>query len=138
MDEVQRVPQIFASLRGIIDKERRRGHRYGQFLFLGSASMDLLQQSGESLAGRIAYLELQGIDVLEFEANMPEKLNRLWLRGGFPESLLAKDDKDSLAWRRDFIRTYLERDIPFLGPRIHSGHPGTILDYAGTCPGRHH
>jgi predicted AAA+ superfamily ATPase len=124
LDEVQRIPQIFASLRGIIDKERRRGHKYGQFLFLGSASMDLLQQSGESLAGRIAYLELQGIDVLEFDAYTPEKLNRLWLRGGFPESLLAKDDKDSLAWRRDFIRTYLERDIPFLGPRI----PAVTLD----------
>jgi len=124
MDEVQRVPQIFSSLRGIIDKERRRGHKYGQFLFLGSASMDLLQQSGESLAGRIAYLELKGVDVLEYSAETPEKLNQLWLRGGFPESLLAKDDKDSLAWRRDFIRTYLERDIPFLGPRI----PAVTLD----------
>jgi len=118
MDEVQRVPEIFASLRGIIDKERRRGHKYGQFLFLGSASMDLLRQSSESLAGRIAYLELQGVDALEFDANTPEKLNQLWLRGGFPESLLADSDKDSLSWRRDFIRTYLERDIPLLGPRI--------------------
>lgn len=118
MDEVQRVPQIFKSLRGIIDKERRRGHKYGQFLFVGSASMNLLQQSGESLAGRIAYLELQGIDILEFGANTPGNQNQLWLRGGFPESLLAVDDKNSLAWRRDFIRTYLERDIPFLGPRI--------------------
>jgi len=124
MDEVQRVPQIFSSLRGIIDKERRRGHKYGQFLFLGSASMDLLQQSGESLAGRIAYLELKGIDILEYGAETSEKLNQLWLRGGFPESLLAKDDKDSLAWRRDFIKTYLERDIPFLGPRI----PAVTLD----------
>ena len=118
MDEVQRVPEIFASLRGIIDKERRRGHKYGQFLFLGSASMDLLRQSSESLAGRITYLELQGVDALEFGANTPEKLNQLWLRGGFPESLLADSDKDSLSWRRDFIRTYLERDIPLLGPRI--------------------
>jgi len=118
LDEVQRVPEIFASLRGIIDKERRRGHRHGQFLFLGSASMDLLRQSSESLAGRIAYLELQGVDVLEYGANTPEKLNQLWLRGGFPESLLAANDKDSLSWRLDFIRTYLERDIPLLGPRI--------------------
>lgn len=118
MDEVQRVPEIFTSLRGIIDKERRRGHKYGQFLFLGSASMDLLRQSSESLAGRITYLELQGVDALEFGANTPEKLNQLWLRGGFPESLLAGSDKDSLSWRRDFIRTYLERDIPLLGPRI--------------------
>lgn len=128
MDEVQRVPEIFASLRGIIDKERRRGHRYGQFLFLGSASMDLLQQSSESLAGRIAYIELQGVDALEYQANNPASSssnelraanqNQLWLRGGFPESLLASSDKNSMAWRRDFIRTYLERDIPLLGPRI--------------------
>ena len=118
MDEVQRIPQLFTDLRGIIDKERRRGHKFGQFLFLGSASMDLLKQSGESLAGRIAYLELFGIDALEFGAALPEKMNQLWLRGGFPESLLASGDKTSLAWRINFIRTYLERDIPLLGPRI--------------------
>jgi len=118
MDEVQRVPDIFKELRGIIDGERRRGHKFGQFLFLGSASMDLLQQSGESLAGRIAYLELCGINILEFGAGSSEKLNQLWLRGGFPESLLALADEDSLTWRNDFIKTYLERDIPQLGPRI--------------------
>lgn len=118
MDEIQRVPELFASLRGIIDQERRRGHKYGQFLFLGSASMDLLQQSSESLAGRIAYLELHGIDALEFEAFSMDKLNQLWLRGGFPESLIAESDRNSLIWRRDFIKTYLERDIPQLGPRI--------------------
>jgi uncharacterized protein len=128
MDEVQRVPEIFTSLRGIIDKERRRGNKYGQFLFLGSASMDLLQQSSESLAGRIAYIELQGIDALEYQNDNTEnetdgvldsaKQNQLWLRGGFPDSLLSANDKDSIAWRRDFIRTYLERDIPFFGPRI--------------------
>ncbi|RVU02060.1 ATP-binding protein [Mucilaginibacter limnophilus] len=118
LDEVQRLPDIFQELRGIIDEERRRGHKYGQFLFLGSASMDLLQQSGESLAGRISYLELCGIDALEFGALSADKLNQLWLRGGFPESLLAASDEDSLIWRNDFIRTYLERDIPLLGPRI--------------------
>lgn len=118
MDEVQRLPDIFRELRGVIDQERRRGHKFGQFLFLGSASMDLLQQSGESLAGRISYLELCGIDVLEFDAMSSEKVNRLWLRGGFPESLLAGTDDDSLIWRNDFIKTYLERDIPLLGPRI--------------------
>jgi len=118
MDEVQRLPDIFKELRGIIDQERRRGHKFGQFLFLGSASMDLLQQSGESLAGRIAYLELWGINILEFGAGSSEKLNQLWLRGGFPESLLKGTDEDSLTWRSDFIRTYLERDIPQLGPRI--------------------
>lgn len=118
MDEVQRLPDIFNELRGIIDQERRRGHKFGQFLFLGSASMELLKQSGESLAGRIAYLELSGINILEFGAGSSEKLNQLWLRGGFPESLLEEADEDSLNWRSDFIRTYLERDIPQLGPRI--------------------
>lgn len=118
LDEVQRTPEIFGQLRGIIDRERRKGNKTGLFLFLGSASLDLLQQSGESLAGRIAYAELYGIDVLEYAADDQELLNRLWLRGGFPESLLADSDNDSLHWRRDFIRTYLERDIPQLGPRI--------------------
>lgn len=118
LDEVQRTPEIFAPLRGIIDKERRKGNKTGLFLFLGSASMELLQQSGESLAGRISYLELYGIDALEFAENTTESLNQLWLRGGFPESLLATSDTHSISWRRDFIRTYLERDIPQLGPRI--------------------
>jgi len=118
MDEVQRMPGVFAPLRGVIDRERRAGNKAGQFLFLGSASIDLLQQSGESLAGRIAYIELHGIDALEYAGPNPEMINTLWLRGGFPESLLAASDKNSLYWRRDFIKTYLERDIPQLGPRI--------------------
>jgi len=118
MDEVQRKPEIFKELRGIIDQERRRGNKEGLFLFLGSASMDLLQQSGESLAGRIAYFELFGIDGLEFGGMSVESIHKLWLRGGFPESLLATSETQSLRWRRDFIRTYLERDIPQLGPRI--------------------
>ena len=118
LDEVQRMPQVFAPLRGIIDKERRRGNKTGQFLFLGSASIELLKQSSESLAGRIAYLELHGIDQLEFAGTDAGKQNQLWLRGGFPESLLSDSDLDSLSWRRDFIKTYLERDIPQLGPRI--------------------
>lgn len=118
LDEVQRMPEVFAPLRGIIDKERRKGNKAGQFLFLGSASIDLLQQSSESLAGRIAYIELHGIDVLEYAGQNLEMINTLWLRGGFPESLLAASDIDSLDWRRDFIKTYLERDIPQLGPRI--------------------
>ena len=114
LDEVQRVPEIFSSLRGIIDQERRHGNKSGQFLFLGSASIELLKQSSESLAGRIAYLELFGVNILEFR----DDINLLWLRGGFPESLLAMSQKDSIEWRRDFIKTYLERDIPQLGPRI--------------------
>ena len=121
LDEIQRLPEIFSSLRGIIDQERRRGNKTHQFLFLGSASIDLLQQSSESLAGRIAYLELFPIDLLEFSAgNTPDKTltNQLWLRGGFPESLLATSEQDSFDWRKDFIKTYLERDIPQLGARI--------------------
>src|SRR5450432_332310 len=118
LDEVQRLPEVFAPLRGIIDKERRKGNKAGQFLFLGSASIDLLKQSSESLAGRIAYIELYPVDILEYGDNKPEIINTLWLRGGFPESLLANSDKNSLAWRVDFIRTYLERNIPQLGPRI--------------------
>lgn len=120
LDEVQRLPEVFAQVRGIIDKERRKGNKTGHFLFLGSASIDLLQQSGESLAGRVSYIELFPIDVLEFLADQadPPMYDTLWLRGGFPESLLAPSDKDSLSWRNDFIRTYLERDIPQLGPRI--------------------
>lgn len=114
LDEIQRLPEVFSPLRGIIDKERRKGNKAGQFLFLGSASIDLLRQSSESLAGRIAYLELFGINQLEY----PNDINTLWLRGGFPESLLAASEIDSLEWRRDFIKTYLERDIPQLGPRI--------------------
>lgn len=117
LDEVQRLPEVFEQLRGIIDKERRKGKKAGQFLFLGSASIDLLRQSSESLAGRIAYIELFPVDILEYEDNA-ESLNTLWLRGGFPESLLAESDKDSIKWRLDFIKTYLERDIPQLGPRI--------------------
>jgi uncharacterized protein len=115
LDEVHRMPNIFQTLRGLIDRGRRAGRKTGRFLLLGSASMDLLQQSGESLAGRIAYLELGPIDVLEVGATQADQL---WVRGGFPESLLADTDADSLRWRVDFIRTYLERDIPQFGPRI--------------------
>jgi predicted AAA+ superfamily ATPase len=119
LDEVQRMPELFATLRGLIDQGRRRGKKSGRFLLLGSASTDLLRQS-ETLAGRIAYIELSPFDVLEVpEANR----NDLWVRGGFPESFLAADNSLSLSWREDFIRTYLERDIPQLGPRI----PATTL-----------
>ena len=115
LDEIQRVPQLFPTLRGIIDERIRGGERSGQFLLLGSASMALLQQTGESLAGRIAYLELAPLDVRELPASLH---SRLWIRGGFPRSFLADSDADSALWRENFIRTYLERDIPALGPRI--------------------
>ena len=115
LDEVQRAPGLFQNLRGLIDRGRAKGLRTGRFLLLGSASVDLLKQSGESLAGRIAYLELSPIDGLEVD---PANLDSLWARGGFPDSFLAADDRTSLLWRQNFIRTYLERDIPALGPRI--------------------
>lgn len=115
LDEVHRVPNLFVPLRSIIDQRRREGRRTGLFLLLGSASMDLLRQSGESLAGRVAYCELHPIGVSEVHES--EYLS-LWCRGGFPESFLASRDGSSLDWRLDFIRTYLERDIPQFGPRI--------------------
>ena len=115
LDEVHCVPGLFPVLRGVIDRHRRAGRRAGQFLLLGSASLDLLRQSGESLAGRVAYLELAPITMPEAG---PGQRDTLWQRGGLPESLLAPDDRRSLRWRQDYIRTYLERDIPQLGPRI--------------------
>jgi len=119
LDEVQRAPEIFAPLRGIIDKRRRAGHRTGQFLFLGSASLDLLNQTSESLAGRIAYAELAGLSVLEIATASPEiSETELWLKGGFPESLLSDDEPISLQWRLDLIRSYLERDVPQFGFRV--------------------
>jgi len=115
LDEVHRLPGLFQILRGLIDEGRRKGRRAGRFLLLGSASLDLLRQSGESLAGRISYLEMGPIDGLEVPA---EDLPDLWNRGGFPDSFLATDDRLSQRWRQDFLRTYLERDVPMLGPRI--------------------
>lgn len=115
LDEVHRAPGLFPALRGLIDRNRRSGRRSGQYFLLGSASLDLLKQSGETLAGRIAYLELTPLNLLETQQYGSESL---WVRGGFPESLLAKDESGSVRWRQDFIRTYLERDIPQFGPRI--------------------
>ena len=115
LDEVHRVPRLFPVLRGLIDRARRKGIRSGHYLLLGSASPDLLKQSGESLAGRISCFELEPFHVLEVD---PLKLDDLWLRGGFPDSFLAANSSHSLRWRLDFIRTYLERDIPQFGPRI--------------------
>ncbi len=122
LDEIQRVPDLFPVLRSVID----HNDRDGQFLILGSASRDLLKQSSETLAGRIAYIELTPLNVTETsgdtEAATPSTINRLWLRGGFPRSFLAATDTDSFEWRLDFIRTYLERDIPQLGIGIAPGN----------------
>ncbi len=115
LDEIQRSPELFAPLRAIIDLQGRNG----QFLLLGSASRDLIKQSSESLAGRIAYLELAPFSMMELiKGNVLENMNDFWLRGGFPDSFLAKNEKASLRWRANFIRTFLEKDIPQLGFRI--------------------
>ncbi len=115
LDEIHRAPDLFLALRGLIDKGRRRGRRTGRFLLLGSASLDLMRQSGESLAGRIAYIDMTPLTASEVPA---DELETLWIRGGFPDSFLANDDRLSMDWRKDLIRTYLERDVPMFGPRI--------------------
>lgn len=114
LDEVHRMPALFQTLRSVIDRGRRKGRRAGRFLLLGSAAVDLLAQSGETLAGRISYVQLGPFDVRE----VPGQLDALWVRGGFPPSLLAPADAASFKWRADFVRTYLERDVPQFGPRI--------------------
>lgn len=119
LDEIHRAPNIFQPMRGVIDRARRAGRRTGLFLILGSASIDLLRQSGETLAGRIAYVNLTPITAFEIDAGAALR-DRLWLRGGFPDSLLASSDRQSIAVRNDFIRTYLERDVPQFGPRVPS------------------
>ena len=115
LDEVQRMPGIFQILRGIIDERRLAGERGRQFLLLGSASKDLLKQSSESLAGRIIYTELGGLNIQEVAEH-----DTLWLRGGFPDSFLASSDEFSMTWRESFVTTYLERDIRQLGYNISS------------------
>ena len=115
LDEIHRVPGLFAPLRSIIDESRQAGKRAGLFLLLGSASIDLLKQSSETLAGRIAHCELHALNARELPVG---ELRRLWCRGGFPESYLAPGDDRSLEWRLNFIRTYLDRDMPQFGPRI--------------------
>jgi predicted AAA+ superfamily ATPase len=115
LDEIHRMPGLFEVLRGIIDQRRRDGQRFGQFLLLGSASLDLMQQSSETLAGRVAYVDIGPVHALEWPA---KDLDALWLRGGFPDSLLAADDAASLRWRDDFVRSYLQRDVPLFAPRL--------------------
>lgn len=118
LDEIQRVPDLFPSLRSLIDDGRTRGFRAGRFLLLGSASLELIQQSSETLAGRIAYLELHPLDATEIGSAPVE---RLWLRGGFPDSFLAATDALSSEYRDFLIRSYLERDLPLFGSRLASG-----------------
>lgn len=118
LDEIHRVPDLFAELRGLIDRGRRAGRRNGRFLILGSASMELLRQSGESLAGRIEYVPLCALDVLEVDSEGVSVTDH-WVRGGFPDSLLAPSAGDSAAFRQNFIRTYLDGDVAeFTGRRM--------------------
>lgn len=115
IDEVQRKPDLFKILRGVIDERILKGDRAGHFLLLGSSSIELLNQSSESLAGRIAYIELDPLDLSEISN---DDQSNLWLRGGFPKSFLAEDNSQSFTWRENFITTYLEHDIPQFGYRI--------------------
>ena len=114
LDEIQLMPGLFAALRPEIDADRRMG----RFLLLGSASADLLRQSGESLAGRVSYLELTPLLAAELRRVDLTGLQSLWLRGGFPLSYLAPDESASYIWRQDFIRTFLQRDLPGMGVRV--------------------
>ncbi len=119
LDEIQRIPELFTVLRALVDADRRGG----RFLVLGSASPDLIRQSSESLAGRIRYIELPPLTLGELDPT-PENIHRLWVRGGYPDSFLAKSEHRSREWRDAFVKTYLERDIPALGIRI----PAAMLD----------
>lgn len=120
IDEVQRKPDLFRIIRGLVDIRKRAGEKAGHFLLLGSASKELLQQSSETLAGRIRYLELTPFTVKELHQNDPLGFNveKLWFRGGFPDSYLADSDSASWNWRQDFIKTYVEKDIPLFGPQV--------------------
>lgn len=125
LDEIHRLPALFPTLRGIIDERRRAGEKAGHFLLLGSASLDLQRQAAESLAGRVAYLELTPVTCLELPRRGPS-LETLWVRGGFPESLLATSADASARWREDFIRSYLERDVPMFAPRLPAATIGRL------------
>lgn len=111
LDEIQRVPALFPVLRGLIDRHRQPG----RFILLGSASPELIRDTSESLAGRVSYFELHPFALPELPGAIDYRQH--WLRGGFPESLLADSDEKSLDWRENFIRSYLERDLPLLGLR---------------------
>ena len=120
IDEIQRRPELFKIIRGLVDIRKRAGERFGHFLLLGLASKDFLQQTSESLAGRIRYLELAPFSVMELHQDDPLGFNyeKLWFRGGFPDSYLAESENESWNWRHDFIATYVERDIPLFGPQV--------------------
>ena len=135
LDEIQLAPEIFSSLRSILDQQRRNG----QLLILGSASRDLIRQSSETLAGRIGYLELTPFllsETLHTEETLQAVLMKTWLRGGFPDSYLAASDQFSMIWRKNFIRTYMERDIPQLGFNIPAIHLERFWMMLAHCQGQ--
>ena len=136
IDEVQRAPGLFEILRGVIDDRRAAGDRSGHFLLLGPASLDLMRQASESLAGRIAHVEMETVGVRDAAASGFGS-QELWVRGGFPESLVASGGAESLLWRTDFIRSYLERDVPMFAPRMPAetlGRLWTMLAHAQGAP----
>jgi predicted AAA+ superfamily ATPase len=136
LDEIHRLPELFAVLRGIIDDRRAAGDRAGHFLLLGSAAIDLMRQASETLAGRVSYMDLAPINALELRPQIGD-VDQLWTRGGFPESLLAADDNASASWRGAFIRSYLERDVPMFAPRMPAeaiGRLWTMLAHAQGAP----
>ncbi len=138
IDEVHRKPDLFRTLRSIVDKRRRAGEKSGHFLLLGSSSKDLLQTTSETLAGRIRYLELPPFVITEVleESGYESSINKLWLRGGFPDSYLAENENRSLNWRKDFISTYVQQDIPLMGPQVSATRMkrfwGMIAHYHGS------
>jgi len=129
LDEIQCAPELFAVLRSVIDRNKRNG----QFLILGSASRELIRQSSESLAGRVSYLEITPFTRIEVS---DLDTNQLWLRGGYPRSLLNLDDESSFQWREDYIRTFLERDIPQLGFHISANTLGRFWRMLAHCHGQ--
>jgi predicted AAA+ superfamily ATPase len=118
LDEIHRMPELFQDLRGFIDAGRRKNLRNGRFLILGSASTDLLKQSEETLAGRIEYVDITPLNIMEIDGTQDLWVKKLFLRGGFPDSYLANSDETSYRYRQNFIRTYLERDVQQWGPRV--------------------
>lgn len=124
LDEIQRMPQLFEVLRGVIDENRRKGKKAGQFLLLGSASMQILAQSSESLTGRVCFIELFGLNMLEIEGSHKEDL--LWFQGGFPESHLSENSQICFDKLSNQIRTYIEKDALELGGRFSTRQLGSL------------
>lgn len=140
IDEVQKKPDLFGALRSLIDSRRRAGEKGGHFLLLGSASRALLQHSSETLAGRIRYLELTPLSLMETRRpgclDSASDIKKLWLRGGFPGSYLAETDTESWNWLSDFIVSYVERDLPSMGPRISATRMKRFWTMLAHCHGQ--